>query len=526
MNALTVVPPARIDFQAQVDAARQRREDLTAVAVLVGWSLFYQSLVFPYSGMHLGQQVMAMCGIVLVGMGIKFALENLPCLLLMFVAYAPYQKALPGDFAYFMRAFNMTNALLVLVVGAWIGQAAVAHRQIYRRKPVDIALLLFIFLSCTSMVFGDVRAYETWDTGIIFNLKRWVTPMAIYYIFANALRTRRDLKLVMAAVMLGVGLIALRGVKEWYFDKGGLFGSYFGNIDRARVTGQMDNPNQFGAFLCYYSFYFAAMFLVFHRLKKAWWLLIPFLLCGRAMLLTFSRGTTLAFTVASCYLVWLYSKRLFFLALVPVLIYFTVNPEDIPGILVGRFRTTFVPVQSVVVHEDQAGSLQVRLGDVELDRSSVGRLLIWKFGLEMVRENPMLGVGFGRFRQEIQYLTGGRYDSHNTYLTIAAEMGVPALLLFLLILYQFYRSAQRVRKGSRDLWDQAFVQGYLAGLMGLAVANIFGFRLNSNELVFYFFIASAVLARLDEIIADEREAEAARVEAAFAQHQQLLGVSP
>jgi O-antigen ligase len=94
-------------------------------------------------------------------------------------------------------------------------------------------------------------------------------------------------------------------------------------------------------------------------------------------------------------------------------------------------------------------------------------------------------------------------DSHNTYVSIASEMGTPALALFLLILFIFTKNAWTVYRRSPDRLYHAIALGYLGGMVGLLVCNIFGSRFNTNEVSTHFWIMSAVIMRLREMVDQE-----------------------
>jgi putative inorganic carbon (HCO3(-)) transporter len=64
------------------------------------------------------------------------------------------------------------------------------------------------------------------------------------------------------------------------------------------------------------------------------------------------------------------------------------------------------------------------------------RVRLWEAGLRMIEGSPILGVGPGNFRVELaRYargsLAGAQLNAHNAYVVVAAETGIPGLILFL-----------------------------------------------------------------------------------------------
>jgi O-antigen ligase len=83
------------------------------------------------------------------------------------------------------------------------------------------------------------------------------------------------------------------------------------------------------------------------------------------------------------------------------------------------------------------------------ERPDGSRAFLLRSGLHALQTNPWTGIGLGRFRpglypepgmpSEIQERRG---KSHNQFLTLAAEAGVPAAFLFLLMLLMAFHSAR------------------------------------------------------------------------------------
>lgn len=106
--------------------------------------------------------------------------------------------------------------------------------------------------------------------------------------------------------------------------------------------------------------------------------------------------------------------------------------------------------------------------------SDMGRLWTYLTGINIVRENPFLGVGFGNILDRFQdygqvyaLLIGRPMDIHNAFLEIFAESGVIAFVLFTLLMgVPFVRLARRVAADSRDFYP-------LADLVGLNICLIY-----------------------------------------------------
>ena len=94
-------------------------------------------------------------------------------------------------------------------------------------------------------------------------------------------------------------------------------------------------------------------------------------------------------------------------------------------------------------------------------------------------------------------------DAHNTYLRIAAEMGIPALLIFISLLVVIFFNALWVFRHTSDKFFKGCSLGFLGGVLGLVVSCLFGSRMNSLEVSGQFWIIAALIQRLKIIITQE-----------------------
>jgi O-antigen ligase len=112
--------------------------------------------------------------------------------------------------------------------------------------------------------------------------------------------------------------------------------------------------------------------------------------------------------------------------------------------------------------------------------NSHSRIMAWKAGMRMIADHPVLGVGLGRFKPLMpQYADKGTTTdtiAHNTYIEVAAELGLPSLLVFLAIPFFSYRSLEKARQRA-EIAGREFpyyaALGLQAGLVGYMVGAFF-----------------------------------------------------
>ena len=138
-------------------------------------------------------------------------------------------------------------------------------------------------------------------------------------------------------------------------------------------------------------------------------------------------------------------------------------------------------------------------GEEKMDKSAESRLILWNAALKMTTESPVFGWGFKSF-----YKLKGQYtetqvdesDNHNMYLYLGSQMGIPAVLLFALILWRMYRLGVRVYRESHERFARVIGLSAAALAAGTLLVNMFGSRMVDICVTVYFWITLAVVARL------------------------------
>lgn len=116
------------------------------------------------------------------------------------------------------------------------------------------------------------------------------------------------------------------------------------------------------------------------------------------------------------------------------------------------------------------------------DRSLEGRLVLNDQAMAIIEGNPLKGVGLGAYNRSTYAYNGPLYATvsedfqkqlrsvvvHNGYLLMAAELGIPALLLFLVILVKFLRTPWPLKR-FKDPVLLTLAMGLLASLLGQAI---------------------------------------------------------
>lgn len=117
---------------------------------------------------------------------------------------------------------------------------------------------------------------------------------------------------------------------------------------------------------------------------------------------------------------------------------------------------------------------------IETDQYSyMTRLEAWRIVLyEIVRVNPILGLGPANyyFYTPLFPILGYyvRFNSHNNYVDLVAQSGVLGLFVFLWLMFEVARLANKLIANASSDFQRAYLYGALGGLAGTLVAGMLG----------------------------------------------------
>jgi O-antigen ligase len=248
--------------------------------------------------------------------------------------------------------------------------------------------------------------------------------LSIFFLFVTTLAlvdSRLKLQRSLLVTIGGVGFTSLYAVREWQ--------EYHALYPGFRPTGMLSDSNEYALV--------AGLWLPLAFLwafgKRPRWEKVFCLGCFAACLLgtTFaaSRGGFLGLIASFLFLIWHSRRRARNLALVGVLL---------------------LPLALLTSHSAVDRFLHPEAGDQYAQQA---RLVAWEAGWKMIKTHPMLGVGLGNFRPMMPAYRAKGVEivtlAHNTYVEIAADLGLPGLILFLGTWVASFRMLGRLRRGNQ-----------------------------------------------------------------------------
>jgi O-antigen ligase len=359
------------------------------------------------------------------------------------VAYGPtlIMLTLPLEFTAMYLGQPLVRWIMVLV-GAALGYLVVTGRRqlILPRQPSVLWLAAFIGVSVVSWLL--TRAPSSYKA---------FADVALYPIFAvmvyNLMTSRNDHRRAWIAFLvsgLGVALLGL------VLDVAHLHIWTPNPIVASRLNITFGDPNITARFLTLVAA--AAIVLFATRRAPRWLCTSSGVACAAVLPMTWSRSGLAVFIVTAVLAAVVVTPRRRGIALaVAMLAVFVLSTAVSP---VTRLRAidaynTFVSFADLTGLKAPVPKAPAQTNDTVLTDN---RRYLVEAGVRMFRDHPVLGVGYGGFQNQLSTtyekmippnLANRDVASHTGFVTIAAEMGVVGLGLFLLFLVQLAREALR-----------------------------------------------------------------------------------
>jgi O-antigen ligase len=346
-------------------------------------------------------------------------------------------------------------------------------------KPDARQDTLIAWLFCLSILGLLIQARGE----LVDETKEFISAIIIYVFATRLIRNKSDLLTLffwLSAVTVG---LAVEATHSFLTDPDSPFTDPASG--RMQGLGYYGNPNEFGKLMCtaiplFGIFLFASKSLILRLVALA----------GIAVMLT-AVGLTQSRT---CFV------AVGIIAVAPFLV--SANSGLVKRVvIIGIVGIGLLYVVSLL-----PGPLQERTQSImafNSDESFQGRTRSWGQGLQMVSWYPLYGVGKGQW-----YAYHG-LAPHNSFVQIMAEMGIPGIIVFCMIVWTSWRQLPAYVKSIGKAPDRmmlAISKGIAASYLGYVFYIFLGNQGYSPWTYFYFGICAA-FAHVSRPMAEEPAAE-------------------
>ena len=365
---------------------------------------------------------------------------------------------------------SLANSVIVTIVILWLfsGDYKTKFTQIISSKLL-ISSMLFYFIHIIGMLWTeDIE----WGLHILHKMWYFVLLLPVLFNIVD----KKFIKYYVFSFLLAIALTEIISYLVW-----------FEVIDEF-MKAYHDNPTPFMSHVSFNPFLAFTIYLVSHEIlfnkklnKKLFWILVFFLTSMIInMFLTGGRAGQVMFFMAIIILSFQFYRSQKFKAFVSILIL-------VPGVFFIAFLTSQSFNQRVSLAIDEVYNFDVN--NVSINQSvtsSVGvRILFAINSWELIKENPLIGVGTGDFPSEYKIINQKNSphgphakNPHNMYSLILTQLGILGLVSMLSIFYyQIKISLRQSNIFFRDLglalpllflvimWSDSYLLGHFTGLL-------------------------------------------------------------
>ncbi len=386
--------------------------------------------------------------------------------------------------------------LVLLGLTMWALKMITKGMICWQESDLDKPVFLYLLLECLSLIW-TINIYNS-----ILAIPLCIAGPILFYIIINSIREQETIdKFLLTIIIIGLGM-GIYGILQYL---GVDFDFWKGNIGRQKVMGLFGNVNYFAEYLILPLSLTIGLILAKNKIYNRLFLFIALIAMGGALFLTFTRGSYLAMAITVPVILFLcfksavdeqnkkrYKKIILYfilLAIIALAVIYIPHPFNRGDSALGKLRSR-VTIESLT-----SGSSVLR------------RIATWKFTWMMIEDYPLLGSGIGTYAyhslkyQADFFAQGNNRDiyphgfavqAHNEYLQIWSELGIVGLLIFLWIIFAYYRNIF-INLHKMEEKQKAIVIGLSGGVTAVLVDSLFGFplQLAASISLFWMFMGFA-----------------------------------
>lgn len=365
-------------------------------------------------------------------------------------------------------------AISQILLGLALISLLVSRRPLLFPPRLRYPLAAFIGWTLLSLAFSDAPL-----SGL--SKVRKLFLFLILLLVYSAYRNRREVLRTFQGAILAGGIAGLLGLVQFsreYLKIEQQSLPFYKNYITHQISGFMGHWMTFGGELMLVVVLVVSLMLFLRpgEMSGWWWLLLVPM--SAALLLSFTRGIWLATLAGIAYLLARTKRPALCLGLPAlILLLFLLAPQWLKQ----REQSIF---------------------DTRTDSSNRARIVMLHTGLAMIAKHPWFGVGLERIGPEFMLYkpaslglpTAWYGHLHNNYIQIAAERGIPCLLILLWLFIEVFREG--LTCGGSSLADTR-TMGHItvAATVALMVGGLFEYNFGDSEvLMLYLFVIGATSA--------------------------------
>ncbi len=351
----------------------------------------------------------------------------------------------------------------------WVVQRLKRWKKVIVLKDNLILPIILVMATMCLSLASNLENYSQNEILVAVSyILRWILYMNLYFI-VKSFSIKFKEKITYLLLIVGA-LFILFGFMQYFFYSN-LRNIYYLGWDEHmyRMFSTFLDPNFAGSFFVLYLIFLSGMFLCFlrkNRIKEVWLIGFACTFSLMSIYLTYSRSA----------LIMLFSSAAFFSVFAKKIYWF--------------FAIVFISLFFILISEKNFNVENINLFRIA---SAEARIDSAKIAIQIINDNPFLGVGFNAYRYaQIKYgfrnpvsssISHADAGTDNSFLFLLATTGVIGSVFYLNLLWRLLKKAYLNYRRNKDGEIQKYVGIItLASVAGIMIDSFF---INS---LFYSFI--------------------------------------
>ncbi len=351
----------------------------------------------------------------------------------------------PQDWVPIFYALPLIDILTLAAVFFFMWESLQTKRFLFKTPQI---LLLFGFLA--AIVLSHLSHTYFW--GAVNSFTEFSKIVISFIIFVNIVNSERRIKISLWFIILLTVILAIQGIYQF---QNGLGWANQPLTKHGRITwiGIFNDANDLAL-----------------AIVMAIGFLLAFLF-GRSNI--FTKSVSLLLLSILCYGLYLTNSRGGYLALAGTILFYFITSTKKKFITV-PFAACLV-ILAFVFGPSRLSEISAAEG------SAYGRIQSWYEGVQMLKHNPLFGVGYRMFMEDYNL------TAHNSYVLVSAEEGLVGLALWVAVIYSCFKGLYILRLKKPQF--NTYVSGIGASLAGFLGAAFFLSR--AYQVILYIMLALA-----------------------------------
>lgn len=351
------------------------------------------------------------------------------------VYFRPYEL-----FTWLHWASSMAFVIAVLTLLVYVPtQLGLEGNLTTRPREVNLVLLLLLAgLLSIPLALNKLEAFNSFN--------EFLKVVLMFIVMVNVVRTEKRLKAMLLLVLITSCIVSAAAVNDYRM------GVFLRDLENNRIRGSLgnlfDNPNDLALHLVtMVPLAFGLLLASRAGLKKLFFVGCAGLIMA-GVVATFSRGGFIGLVCVAAVLAWRLAKSNKFLIV-----------AGLPIVLV--LFLLFAP-----------GGYKSRIASTN-DDSGIARREELKRSLFVALHHPLFGVGMNNYI----VFSNVNHATHNAYTQVASELGLPAMVIYILFLITPLKGVRRISRETsatrHKSWYFYLAVGLEASLIGYMVSSFF-----------------------------------------------------